>query len=320
MASTPLPPLPPSSGIPPEHRIPKTASGSWAEPFVEFGLFCCGMLSVVITVTIAVIVLAGAVRFFADPAVSFWYFLTGPEWTAGFANPKYGIPTLLIGTLMVAIIAACVALPLGLTTAIYLSEYASPRFRSYVKPTLELLAGIPTVVYGFFAVTFITPVLALVIPGLNQPYNQLSGGIVVGIMILPMVASLSEDALRAVPRSLREGAYALGATEFETSTKVVVPAALSGILASYILAISRAVGETMAVTLACGARRQFTIDPREGVATMTSFIAQIAQGDVVVGSTDYNSLFAVAAVLFFMTLSMNILAQWILRRYRMVYQ
>lgn len=317
MASTPGPP---SSSIPPRHRIPKTSRGSWAEPFIEFFLFCCASLSILVTLAIAAVVLWGAYNFFQDSAVSFWYFLTGPEWSAGFANARYGIPTLFVGTLMVAVIAAAVALPLGLTTAVYLSEYASPRLRAFVKPTLELLAGIPTVVYGYFAVTTVTPLLAMIIPGLNQPYNQLSGGIVVGIMILPMVASLSEDALRAVPRSLREGAYALGATEFETSTKVVVPAALSGILASFLLAISRAVGETMAVTLACGAKRQFSIDPRDGVATMTSFIAQIAQGDVVVGSTDYNSLFAVAAVLFFMTLFMNVLAQMVLRRYRMVYQ
>jgi len=315
MATTPTP-----SNIPEQHRIPKTAGGSWAEPFIEFFLFCCGMVSVIVTITIAVVVLTGAVNFFRDPAVSFWYFLTGPEWSAGFANAKYGLPTLFLGTMMVAVIAALVALPLGLTAAIYLSEFASPRMRTFVKPTLELLAGIPTVVYGFFAVAVVTPLLAYIVPGLNQPYNQLSGGIVVGIMILPMVASLSEDALRAVPQSLREGAYALGATEYETATQVVVPAALSGVLASFLLAISRAIGETMAVTLACGAKRQLTIDPRDGVATMTSFIAQIAQGDVVVGSTDYNSLFAVAAVLFLMTLVMNVLAQWVLRRYRMVYQ
>jgi phosphate transport system permease protein len=315
--STPLPP----SNIPTRHRIPKTSGGSWSESLIEFFLFSCGMLSILVTAAIAFIVLYGAYNFFRDPAVSVWYFLTGTEWSSGFANAKYGIATLFIGTLMVAVIAAIVALPLGLTTAIYLSEYASPRLRAFVKPTLELLAGIPTVVYGFFAITVVTPFLALFFgSALNQPYNQLSGGIVVGIMILPMVASLSEDALRAVPRSLREGSYALGATEFETSVKVVVPAALSGILASFLLAISRAVGETMAVTLACGAKRQFSINPLDGVATMTSFIAQVAQGEVVVGSTTYNSLFAVAAVLFFMTLFMNILAQWILRRYRMVYQ
>jgi phosphate transport system permease protein len=313
------PPLPPST-IPPRHRIPKTPGGGWGESLIEFFLFSCGMLSIVITVAIAFVVLYGAINFFLDPSVSIWYFLTGLEWSAGFANPKYGIPTLFVGTVMVAVIAALVAIPLGLTTAIYLSEYASPRMRAFIKPTLELLAGIPTVVYGFFALTTVTPFLAAIGIPVNQPYNQLAGGIVVGIMILPMVASLSEDALRAVPRSLREGSYALGATEFETSMKVVVPAALSGILASFLLAISRAIGETMAVTLACGAKRQFTINPMDGVATMTSFIAQVAQGEVVVGSTTYNSLFAVAAVLFFMTLAMNVLAQWILRRYRMVYQ
>jgi phosphate transport system permease protein len=223
------------------------------------------------------------------------------------------------------LIAAIVALPIGLTTAIYLSEYASPRVRSLAKPTLELLAGIPTVVYGFFAVAFLTPhVLAPLFEffgmRIGNPYNQLAGGIVVGIMIIPMVASLSEDAIRAVPRTLRDGAIALGATKFETSMKVTVPAALSGITASFILAISRAIGETMAVSLACGDTARFTFNPLEGFATMTSFIVRIAKGDVRVGSTDYNSLFAVAAVLFFMTLGMNVIAQKVLKRYRMVYQ
>jgi phosphate transport system permease protein len=226
---------------------------------------------------------------------------------------------------MVAVIAAAIALPVGLLTAVYLSEYASPRVRNYAKPTLELLAGIPTVVYGFFAVTVVTPFLAGFIPGLGNPYNQLSGGIVVSIMIIPMVASLSEDALRAVPRSLRDGAYALGANKFEVSAKVVIPAALSGITASFLLAISRAVGETMAVSLACGdtslpLRFPESLDPRVGAATMTSFIVRIAKGDIEHGSTDFNSLFAVAGMLFFITLAMNIVAQRVLRRYRQVYQ
>src|SRR5262249_13494714 len=196
----------------------------------------------------------------------------------------------------------------------------APRVRGIAKPTLELLAGIPTVVYGFFALTTVTPFLALFIPRLGDPTNQLSGGIVVGIMIIPMVASLSEDALRAVPRPLRDASIALGANKFETSVKVVLPAALSGVTASFLLAISRAIGETMAVSLACGEMAKFTLDPREGIATMTSFIVRIAKGDVPHGSTDFNSLFAVGALLFFITLGMNLLAQRVLRRYRQGFQ
>ncbi|HZZ76901.1 MAG TPA: ABC transporter permease subunit, partial [Gemmataceae bacterium] len=188
------------------------------------------------------------------------------------------------------------------------------------KPTLELLAGIPTVVYGFFAITVVTPFLATFIPDLGNPNNLLSGGIVVGIMIIPMVASLSEDALRSVPRQLRDGAIALGANKFETSTKVVIPAALSGVTASFLLAISRAIGETMAVTLACGETARLVGDPRQGAATMTSAIVHRALGEVEHFSTEFNSLFAIAGVLFFMTLSMNIVAQRVLKRYRQVYQ
>ena len=272
------------------------------------------------SIAIAYIVFSGSIKFFSDPEVSIGYFFSGSEWTAGFEGAKYSILPLLTGTLMVAVIAALFALPIGLITAIYLSEYASPLVRQIIKPTLELLAGIPTVVYGYFAVYAITPMLSVVIPGLDPVHNQISGGLVVAIMILPMIASLSEDAMRQVPRSLREGSYALGATKFETSTKVVVPAALSGILASFLLAISRAVGETMAVTLACGGQPKLSVDPREGIATMTGFIARIAQGDVPHGTTLFNSLFAVAAVLIVMTLGMNLLAQWILKKYRQVYQ
>lgn len=290
------------------------------EAIIEFSLLCCGLLSIGITVTIAGVVLYGSVQFFLDPKVSVWYFFTGTEWSAGFEGARYGIPPLLAGTVLVAAIAALLALPIGLTTAIYLSEYARPRLRQLIKPALEVLAGIPTVVYGYFALTAVTPFLAHFVPGLQEPHNQLSGGIVVGLMILPMVASLSEDAIRSVPRSLREAAYALGANKVETSVKVVVPAALSGILASFLLALSRAVGETMAVSLACGDRPHLTLDPREGIATMTSFIVRIAQGDVPHGSTDFNSLFAVAGTLFLMTLLMNIVAQWVLGRYRQVYQ
>ncbi len=308
------------SELPPAKKLPPAPSFRFSEWLIEWALFLSAFLSVGITVAIAWIVFAGSYQFFSDPDVSFQYFFTGTEWTAGFEGAKYSILPLLAGTVMVAFIAALLALPIGLISAIYLSEYANQTVKMFLKPALELLAGIPTVVYGYFAVFAITPLLATFIPGLDPVTNQLSGGIVVAIMILPMVASLSEDAMRMVPGSLREASYALGATKFETSTKVVVPAALSGILASFLLAISRAIGETMAVTLACGGQPKLTLDPREGLATMTGFIARIAQGDVQHGTTLFNSLFAVAAVLFVVTLFMNMLAQWILNKYRQVYQ
>jgi len=308
-----------------------TRSHFWLlfEQLVELSLLLSGLLSIGVTLAIAIVLINGSIQFFAAPEVSVWYFLTGTEWSASFANPKYGIWPLLIGTLMIAVIAALIALPIGLTTAIYLSEYASPRVRNVAKPTLELLAGIPTVVYGFFAINTVTPFLAdltipflgwPLIPGLGTPYNMIGGGVVVGIMIIPIVASLSEDAMRSVPRSLRDASYALGANQFETSTKVVLPAALSGVVASFILGLSRAVGETMAVSLACGDRTVFSFDPRGSIATMTSFIVRIAKGDVQHGTTDFNSLFAVGLTLFTMTLLMNIGAEWVRARYRQVYQ
>ena len=309
-----------SPELPAMRKLPPAPAFRISEWLIEWALFASAFLSIGITVAIAWIVFSGTYQFFSDPTVSIKYFFTGTEWTAGFEDAKYSILPLLTGTIMVAVIAAVLALPIGLISAIYLSEYASKPIRLLLKPTLELLAGIPTVVYGYFAVFAITPLLQMFIPGLDPVTNQLSGGIVVAIMILPMVASLSEDAMRMVPGSLREASYALGATKFETSTKVVVPAALSGILASFLLAISRAIGETMAVTLACGGQPKLTLDPREGLATMTGFIARIAQGDVQHGTTLFNSLFAVAAVLFVVTLAMNMLAQWILTKYRQVYQ
>ena len=309
-----------SPALPAMRKLPPAPAFRISEWLIEWALFASAFLSIGITIAIAWIVFSGTYQFFSDPTVSIKYFFTGTEWTAGFEDAKYSILPLLTGTIMVAVIAAVLALPIGLISAIYLSEYASKPIRLLLKPTLELLAGIPTVVYGYFAVFAITPLLQIFIPGLDPVTNQLSGGIVVAIMILPMVASLSEDAMRMVPGSLREASYALGATKFETSTKVVVPAALSGILASFLLAISRAIGETMAVTLACGGQPKLTLDPREGLATMTGFIARIAQGDVQHGTTLFNSLFAVAAVLFVVTLAMNMLAQWILTKYRQVYQ
>mgnify|MGYP000595606540 CR=1 FL=1 len=250
--------------------------------------------------------------------VTLRYFLTGTEWTAGFRGEKYGMLPLLVGTLLVALIAAALALPAGVVTAIFLSEYAGPRWRAVLKPVLEILAGIPTVVYGYFALTTITPLLQQWIPALESN-NQLSGGIVVAIMILPMVTSLSEDSLRAVPQVLRHASYALGANRFETATRVVLPAALSGVMASFLLAIARAVGETMAVTLACGGKAQLSFDPRVGAATITSYIATVAAGDVMHNSTHFQSLFALALVLFCITLAMNLLGVLVLRRYRQAY-
>lgn len=314
------------------------------ELLIEGALLLCGLFSILVTALIAYVLIAGTALFFSweqgGNEAGRWltrpelwdrvtYFFAGDRWTAGFSDPQYGVLPLLAGTLLVAVIAACIAIPIGLATAIYLSEYAAPRVRAIAKPTLELLAGVPTVVYGFFAVTTLTPLLAEFFRWafgleLGNPYNQLSGGIVVGIMTIPMVASLSEDALRAVPRALREGAVALGANKFETSTKVVVPAALSGVMASFLLAFSRAVGETMAVALACGDRSiplsWESLNPMQGLATMTSFIVKMAKGDVPIGTTDYNSLFAVGCVLFFITLTMNVMAQKVLRRFRQVYQ
>lgn len=306
------------------------------ERLVETVLLCCGLLSILVTLAIIYVLSVNSLWFFAyddGTALSWqgilqraWEFFTGTVWSAGFQNPQYGIWPLLTATLWIAVIAGTVSIPIGLATAIYLSEYATARVRAIVKPTLEILAGIPSVVYGFFAVITITPLLRgdifpymVIVPGL-EPFNLLSAGIVVGIMIIPMVASLSEDALQAVPRSLRDGAIALGATKFEVSTRVVVPAGLSGIAASFMLAISRAIGETMAVALASGERFALTFDPRQGVATMTGYIVNVAKGDAVVGSTHYYSLYAVAGLLFVMTLGMNILAQHVTRRYRQVYQ
>ncbi len=320
---------PPSQHAPPKKTELPPAPRRIGERIIEFGLFCCAAASIVVTLAIAAVVLYGAFQFFtldngevlsaSEVSKRVWNFFTGTEWAAAFVDAEYGIWPLLLGTLTVAGIAALIALPIGLSTAIYLSEYAQPGVRKVAKPILELLAGIPTVVYGFLAISALTPLLSYLVPGL-QGFNQLAGGIVVGVMIIPMVASLSEDALRAVPRSLRDGAIALGANKAETSIKVVVPAALSGITASFILAISRAVGETMAVSLACGEQVRFTLDPRVGAQTMTSFIVHMAKGDVQHGSTRFNSLFAVAALLFFITLAMNIIAQRFLGRYRQVYQ
>ena len=236
-----------------------------------------------------------------------------------FKPSSFGVLPLLWGTLIVTFGAALISIPIGLASAIYLSEYASAGKRAVIKPLLELLAGIPTVVYGYFALTFITPALKVVFPDL-QVFNALSGAVVVGIMVLPMIATLSDNALKAVPDSLRQGAYALGATSYEVTSQVVVPAGLSGVMASFILAISRAIGETMAVTLAAGATPNLSFTFLESIQTMTAYIVQVSMGDTPAGGVAYQTMFAVAGLLFVITLTLNIISQWILERYREVYQ
>jgi len=289
-----------------------------SERLIGLALLACAALSIVTTVGIVLILLIEALRFFRE--VPLWDFLTGTEWTALFQDKQFGVLPLVAGTLWITAIAMVVALPIGLMCAIYLSEYASERTRSILKPVLELLAGIPTIVYGYFALTFLTPdLLKRIIPGIPV-LNALSAGIAVGILVLPLVASLSEDALRAVPTSLREAAYGLGATKREVAMQVVVPAAFSGVMASFILATSRAVGETMVVAIASGGRPNLTWDPREGMQTMTAYIVAVFSGDVVYESIEYLSLFAVGLLLFLITLAMNFVSQWISARFREEYQ
>lgn len=283
------------------------------ERMIAWLLSASGFLSILITVGIVVSLLGETVAFFRK--VSIWEFLTAPEWTPAFADPRYGIMSLVSGTFIIAAGSAIVAVPLGLAAAVYLSEYAPERLRKVLKPLLELLAGVPTVVYGYFALTFVTPLLRKVIPDLDI-FNALSAAITVGIMTLPMVSSMSEDAMLAVSRSTREAAYALGATRLEVAIKVVLPAAFSGVMASIILAISRAVGETMIVALAAGSTPKITLNPLQSIQTMTGFIAQISQGELTVGSTEYRSLYAVGMTLFLITLAMNWLARLLTRRYQ----
>lgn len=280
-------------------------------------LFLASSVSVLTTLGIIVVLILEASRFFVD--VPILEFLTGTEWAPLFQPQHFGVLPLLVGSLLVSAIAALVALPIGLGSAIYLSEYASQRTRRIVKPALEVLAGVPTVVYGYFALTFVTPLIRDVWPN-TSIFNALSASLVMGVMIIPLVASLSEDALSAVPRSLREAAYALGATKLEVSMKAVVPAALSGIVASFILAISRAIGETMIVTIAAGASPNLSLNPLESVQTMTAYMVQVSMGEVVFGSVEYQTIFAVGLTLFVITLLMNILSIAILRRFQEVYE
>jgi phosphate transport system permease protein len=288
-----------------------------AEQAIQAGLFLCALLSVVTTAGIIWVLARETWNFFGQ--VSVVSFLTGTRWTPLFQPSSFGVLPLVSGTLLIVVGAAMVAIPLGLGTGIFLSEYASERLRGVLKPVLEILAGIPTVVYGYFALTFVTPQLGRLLPSI-QVFNAASAAIVVGVMILPMIASLCDDALRAVPQSLRHAGYALGATRFEVSTRVVLPGAFSGVLASFILALSRAIGETMAVTLAAGATPRLTLNPLESIQTMTAYIVQVSLGDTPAGSIAYLTVYAVGMLLFVITLVMNLLGNRILRRFQEVYE
>ena len=296
------------------------AARDGTERVIRGALLGCALLSVASTFTILVILLAQTGQFLAMPEVSAWEFFTGTTWSPLLGAEKhFGIWPLVTGTLLITAIAAAFALPVGLVVAIYLSEYAPPRVRTALKPVLEILAGIPTVVYGFFALTVITPFLHDHVSESFGTYNALGAGIAVGIMILPIVASLSEDALRAVPRSLRDAASALGSTRFDTSVKVVVPAALSGIVASWLLAITRALGETMIVALAAGGLAHMTANPADELQTMTAYMVQIFLGDAPAFGVEYKSSYAVASMLFVMTFVLTMIGQYILRRFREEY-
>jgi phosphate transport system permease protein len=283
---------------------------------IERLLLACAVVSVLTTAGIIIVLAVETLGFLRE--VSLVEFLTGREWTPLFANARFGVLPLVAGTVLVSAIAMIVALPMGLLSAIYLSEYAPTNVRRVVKPVLEVLAGVPTVVYGFFALMFVTPLLQQFIPGLAG-FNALSPGIVMGIMILPLVSSLSEDAMRAVPRGLREGAYALGATRMQTSLSVVVPAAFSGITAACILAVSRAVGETMIVAIAAGQQPRLTANPLVPIETMTAYIVQVSLGDTPQGTLEYRTIFAVGMLLFVMTFTLNLVSTWLRERFREEY-
>jgi phosphate transport system permease protein len=289
----------------------------WGEDVVKGVLALCALVSVATTVGIVIALFVPAFEFFGEVSIS--EFLSGTTWAPLFEPPSFGVLPLVAGTVLVVVCASAVCIPFGLGAAIYMSEYARPRARKVLKPALEVLAGIPTVVYGYFALTLVGPLLKDLglISGVQ---SALSAGLVMGVMLLPTVASVSEDAMSAVPRDLRDGAYALGSTKYQVATRIVVPAAVSGIIASFVLGISRAVGETMIVLIAAGGQPNFTWNPLEAVQTMTAFIAATGQGDVPTGSIEYKTIFAVGAALFVMTLVMNLISIRLVRKYREVYE
>jgi phosphate transport system permease protein len=288
------------------------------ERLIRGALLACGALSIAVTLGILASLATETIEFFR--AVSPIEYLTGTRWAPTFTPSDFGVLPLVSATLLITAIAAAVAFPLGLGAAIYLSEYATRRVRRVIKPALEVLAGIPTVVFGYFALTFVTPeVLQPLIPG-TRIFNALSAGLVVGIMIIPLVASISEDAMRAVPWGLREAAYGMGATRRTVATRVVLPAALSGVAAAFTLALSRAIGETMIVTVAAGLNPNISVDPREGMATMTAYIVQVSLGDTPFGSIEYKTIYALGTTLFVMTLALNVVSYRFVKRFRERYE
>jgi phosphate transport system permease protein len=299
---------------------PRRARGALSLPkgewVIERLLFVCAALSVLTTAGIIMVLAFETYEFLRE--VSIVEFLTGTEWTPLFANRHFGVLPLVAGTMLVSAIAMVVAIPMGVLTAVYLSEYSPNGLRRVIKPILEILAGVPTVVYGYFALTFVTPLLQTFLPGLSG-FNALSPGLVMGLMILPLVSSLSEDAMRAVPNGLREGSYALGATRMQTALKVVVPAAFSGITAAFILAASRAIGETMIVAIAAGQQPRLTSNPFVPIETMTAYIVQVSLGDTPQGTIEYRTIFAVGMLLFVMTFGLNLISTWLRERFREEY-
>lgn len=286
------------------------------ELVIEYALLAAACVSVFTTLGIVYVLLSESVKFFQE--VSIWHFLTDTQWTPLFSDQRFGIAVLLSGTITSSVIALLVAIPLGTAIALWLSEFARPRVREVVKPILELLAGIPTIIYGFFAMAVVTPLIKTVYPDLPA-FNLLSAGLIMGIMIVPYVSSLSEDAMRSVPDSLREGSYAMGAGRLHTALKVVYPAALSGIAAAYILGISRAVGETMILAVAAGMQPNLTFNPLEPAATITAFIVQVALGDLPHGSIGYLTIFAAGLTLMLVTLMFNLAGFYLRKRYREAY-
>ncbi len=301
---------------PAESRLSHRASRHIKEKIIESVLFLAALVSVFTTLGIVYILVSESVVFFSH--VPLWDFLTDKQWTPLFDDAHFGIMVLLSGTLVSSGVALLVAIPLGTVIAVFLSEFAGPRLREIVKPMLELLSGVPTIVYGYFALLFVTPLLQRFMPELPG-FNLLSAGLVMGIMIIPTVSSIAEDAMRAVPMNLREGSYAMGATRLQTALKVVVPAAFSGIMAAYILGISRAVGETMILAVAAGMQPNLTWNPLEPAATITAFIVQVALGDLPHGSVGYQTIFAAGLTLMLMTLVFNILGYWLRKKYREQY-
>jgi phosphate transport system permease protein len=299
-----------ATGALPKKRI------RWGEVFVRGLLFLAAAISVLTTLGIVASLLQPAFDFFTE--VSLWDFLSGTTWTPLFLDGQFGSVPLVVGTVMISFLSALVAFPLGLGVAIYLSEYANARLAKFLKPALETLAAIPTVVLGYFALTFVTPLLRDI--GVQvEIFNALSASLVLGVMLIPTIASLSEDAMAAVPRDLREGGYALGADKLQVSTRIVVPAAISGIIAAYVLGFSRAVGETMIVLIAGGQLAHISGDPREPIETMTAFIGATGFGDVPTGSNEYKTIFAIGLYLFVMTLAMNLISIRLVRKYREIY-